>query len=515
MTTTAPTIEQLELAPDQLVPHEKNIRTEITDVATLAASMKAKGVLSPLTVVPDGRPDREQYVVLAGHRRLAAAKAAKLATVPCIVRHDLTDPADQIAVMLGENIERTDLTVVEEAQGVQELLDLGDSPAAIAIRTGMSRQRGSLRAKVAKLSDKTKEALTQHSATLEDAKFIADLTDADDRRTAEGALGTNDWLATKERLRKRVAMRKQKAKLRKDVAAVGITHIVENVWYSTPVSKLRTEIERELGCGTADVDVLTWPLSDGDTETVRAHLDTTIATLTEEWMSTGRRWVARVYVLTAPSEDPDDDSDDADKDDESSPTSASPRDDAPEPEPDPSPEELARREQIEKLDAATTVRRKVIADAISNGKADAALQATRLSVRYLNDPRYTLDEIHIVMPFLPIDDPAPEALINSWGWARDARREAIVEWFDAERNVGSVMMATAWMMLGAADDYLTAEPVYDVEDESLAEISYFFDYVALLEQIGHVWSDVELEVIASATTARAQAVADQGEADDE
>ena len=93
---TTTTIEQVELKPSQLVPHKNNIRADVGDVSSLADSLAAQGVLQPLSVVPNGKPDK--YVVLAGHRRHAAAKKAKLATVPCIVRHDLADDeAGQIA----------------------------------------------------------------------------------------------------------------------------------------------------------------------------------------------------------------------------------------------------------------------------------------------------------------------------------------------------------------------------------------------------------------------------------
>ena len=213
---TAPVIEQVELKPSQLVPHKNNIRADVGDVTDLAKSVKAKGVLQPLVVVPNGKPDR--YVIIAGHRRHAAAKAAKVSTVPCVIRHDLTDEADQIAVMMVENGQRTDLTAVEEAKGVQTLLDLGDTQKKISERTGMSATKVRQRAKVAKLPDELSAKLTKHAVTLDDAVFVADHTDnADDLALLEDALGTNNWAVTRQKVIDRVASRKREEKLLADM----------------------------------------------------------------------------------------------------------------------------------------------------------------------------------------------------------------------------------------------------------------------------------------------------------
>jgi ParB family chromosome partitioning protein len=70
----------------------------------LAASIRAQGVLQPLLITPDG-------VVVAGHRRLAAARIAGLDEVRVVVR-DL-DPVQQQEIMLVENLQRQDLSAIE------------------------------------------------------------------------------------------------------------------------------------------------------------------------------------------------------------------------------------------------------------------------------------------------------------------------------------------------------------------------------------------------------------------
>ncbi|NDK91429.1 ParB/RepB/Spo0J family partition protein [Gordonia desulfuricans] len=219
-------IEQVLLKPSQLVPHKHNIRAAVGDVTDLADSVRAKGVLQPLVVVPNGQPDR--YVIIAGHRRHAAATLADVDTVPCVIRHDLTDEADQIAVMMVENGQRSDLTAIEEAGGVQLLLDLGDNPRRIADRTGMSLAKVRQRAKVAKLPEKVRAKITEHSITLTDAVFIAEhSTDENDADELERALGTRNWGVAKQAVTDREAERARQKKVRKQVEAEGIEVVTD------------------------------------------------------------------------------------------------------------------------------------------------------------------------------------------------------------------------------------------------------------------------------------------------
>lgn len=113
-------------------PHPDNPRKQIGDVTDLAASIKANGLLSPLSVVPNG----ERYRVIAGHRRLAACKQAGTGAVPCFVL-DL-DPLQQLEAMVTENCQREQLTVLEEADAIQGMLDLGATTANVAHRLGRS-----------------------------------------------------------------------------------------------------------------------------------------------------------------------------------------------------------------------------------------------------------------------------------------------------------------------------------------------------------------------------------------
>lgn len=131
--------------PSLIDPHPDNPRKNIGDVTDLAASIKTNGLLTPLSVVPNG----SRYRVIAGHRRLAACKQAGTGAVPCFVL-DL-DPLQQLEAMITENCQREQLTTLEEADAIQGMLDLGATTAAVAHRLGRSADYVRDRAKAASI----------------------------------------------------------------------------------------------------------------------------------------------------------------------------------------------------------------------------------------------------------------------------------------------------------------------------------------------------------------------------
>ena len=132
--------------------HPNNVRKTYNDIEELAESIKAKGILQNLTVVPDPQ-EPGKYLTVIGNRRLTAARMAGLETVPCIVSD--MDEKEQTSVMLLENIQRSDLTVYEQAQGFQMMLDLGETEDTIAEKTGFSKKTIRHRLNIAKLDSKT------------------------------------------------------------------------------------------------------------------------------------------------------------------------------------------------------------------------------------------------------------------------------------------------------------------------------------------------------------------------
>jgi ParB family transcriptional regulator, chromosome partitioning protein len=114
---------------DLLDPHPHNPRGPVDpdSVQELADSISEKGIVEPIVVVPvRSRGTQwkiERSTVVAGHRRLAAARLAGLAEVPAIARE--LSPIEQEEIMLVENLQREGLSLLQEARAFQRLIDGG------------------------------------------------------------------------------------------------------------------------------------------------------------------------------------------------------------------------------------------------------------------------------------------------------------------------------------------------------------------------------------------------------
>ena len=95
---------------------------DANDLEDLSNSIKSKGILSPILVTQSNDKNESSYDLIAGERRWRAAQMAKIHEVPCIVVNDVD--ANSASVMsLIENIQRKDLNAIEEAQGLNELIN--------------------------------------------------------------------------------------------------------------------------------------------------------------------------------------------------------------------------------------------------------------------------------------------------------------------------------------------------------------------------------------------------------
>lgn len=186
------------LPVELLDPHPNNPRKDLGDLSELTNSIKANGVLQNLTVV--SKPLAEgggQYTVIIGHRRLAAAKLAGLSTVPCVVMQ--MSEIEQIRTMAIENMHRTDLTPIEQADSFQMMLDLGDTVQTIADNTGFSET--TVRRRLNLLDyDRTKlEAASERGGTLQDYMELQKIKDPDRRNRVLDAIGTTNFKYVLER----------------------------------------------------------------------------------------------------------------------------------------------------------------------------------------------------------------------------------------------------------------------------------------------------------------------------
>lgn len=126
----------LQVPVDQITPNKRQPRTVFDDdaLAALAHSIKEVGILQPVVV----RRTASGYELIAGERRLRAAKRAGLKTIPVILRE--SDDSDSLREALIENIHRQNLNPIELAESFRELLDeLGLKQETLATRLSVSR----------------------------------------------------------------------------------------------------------------------------------------------------------------------------------------------------------------------------------------------------------------------------------------------------------------------------------------------------------------------------------------
>jgi len=177
-------------------------------LADLAASVKEKGVLSPILVRPVG-PDR--YEIVAGERRWRAAQLAKLHDVPVVVRELADDQALEIGII--ENVQRADLNAMEEGAAYQELVSkFGRTQEQVAQQVGKSRSHIANTIRLLQLPEQVKAWVRDGKLTAGHARTLLGVADpvAAAQDLIEGAL------TVRQAEQRSPAKKKAGAKPRKD-----------------------------------------------------------------------------------------------------------------------------------------------------------------------------------------------------------------------------------------------------------------------------------------------------------
>lgn len=245
----------------KLLQHPDNPRKNIGDVTELAESIKARGILQNLTVVPaeDG-----MYTVIIGHRRLAAAKQAGLTEVPCAVVD--MDYKTQLSTMLLENMQRSDLTVYEQAQGMQMMFDLGVPVAEIVEKTGFAETTVRKRLKIATLPTEQMQQAVERGGKLEDYVQIADIKDEKERRELLKVIGTRDFEFSLSRAKRRQIEAEKTPLVKAELKSIG-AKAVKNQIYSTAYERVEQCAITDWKEGTfkkpKDKEELFWEISYG------------------------------------------------------------------------------------------------------------------------------------------------------------------------------------------------------------------------------------------------------------
>jgi ParB family chromosome partitioning protein len=153
-------------------PKQPRKRFDPDELENLTASIKEHGVIQPLLVCPAGQDGI--HTLIAGERRLRAAKGAELKTVPAIIRD--VNPGDLAVLALVENVIRDDMSPVEEGDAYLELQRKGKSNSEIARMIGTNDVRVAHCINCASLPDRMREMV--HAGTMfRSNNFISVMTE--------------------------------------------------------------------------------------------------------------------------------------------------------------------------------------------------------------------------------------------------------------------------------------------------------------------------------------------------
>jgi ParB-like partition proteins len=181
-----------EIAINDLIPNPYQPRKtfEPAKLKELVNSIRESGVIQPLIVRKAG----EKYEIVAGERRWRAAKEVGLDFVPAVVRK--YDDATMMEVALIENMQRSDLNPMEEAEGLRNMMEkLGITQAEVAKKMGMSKTAVSNALRLLNLPDSIRKFVEKGDMTMGQVRPLFGV--GDEKRMEEMAMQivTNDWSA--------------------------------------------------------------------------------------------------------------------------------------------------------------------------------------------------------------------------------------------------------------------------------------------------------------------------------
>jgi ParB family chromosome partitioning protein len=192
-------IEKVEAKPEEAVrtlpvtslhPNRFQPRTRFEEPAVedLANSIRAQGIIQPLVVTPEG----EGYAIIAGERRWRAAQRAGLTDVPVVIRQ-VTDDRELLELALVENLQRSDLNPIEEAEAYAALQEkFGLSQDEVATRVGKARTTVTNALRLLRLPEEVLDLLREGRLTAGQARPLLGLQDTNaqidlaDRAVREG-----------------------------------------------------------------------------------------------------------------------------------------------------------------------------------------------------------------------------------------------------------------------------------------------------------------------------------------
>lgn len=167
--------EIVKIPLEKIKPNRYQPRNEFKEenLSELANSVREKGVLQPLIISPSAIPG--EYELIAGERRLRAAKLAGLSEVPVVIRPTVSEQ-ERLQISLIENLQREDLNPIEEARAYQKLIkEFGLTQEEIAERLGKSRATVANTLRLLNLPQEIKEAVSSRIISSGHARTLVGL----------------------------------------------------------------------------------------------------------------------------------------------------------------------------------------------------------------------------------------------------------------------------------------------------------------------------------------------------
>lgn len=178
----------VELSVDDILPNRFQPRIKFDDSAIfeLSESIKLHGVFQPIIVRPLG----DKYEIIAGERRYKASVLAGKISIPAIVMN--INDSDSVEIALIENVQRADLTPIEEAISYKKILDMGYiSQEALAKKLGRSQSTIANKLRLLNLDEEVQEALMENKISERHARSLLKLKDNQDQRNLLEKIITN------------------------------------------------------------------------------------------------------------------------------------------------------------------------------------------------------------------------------------------------------------------------------------------------------------------------------------
>jgi ParB family chromosome partitioning protein len=173
-----------DIAPNPMQPRQD---LDLEALEELAASIREHGLIQPLIVSQLSDVEAQPYQLIAGERRLEAAKLADLTKVPVIIRE--ASPQEMLELALVENIQRADLNPLEQAMAYRHLMDdFGLTQEQVAERVGKSRVAVANSVRLLRLPDEIKGSLAQGQITEGHARAMLALDGPDGQRNVWKAI---------------------------------------------------------------------------------------------------------------------------------------------------------------------------------------------------------------------------------------------------------------------------------------------------------------------------------------